>query len=681
MINILKNRLFFLGAIVKIFFIFIITSAPILDWYAPFLDNSLHNWSLDPWSSWIDNDYSNLAFPYGYVMWFSFLPLSLLGKLFGISSVLTYSFTLFLIDILLTIILLKLFAKQELEILYLYWLSPIVFIGTYIFGLNDLIPIFFLVLSLFLLKNLYFTSSGFVLMAAISAKISILISLPVFLIYFINNSRIRIFSISFLKGIFIGFIIFIAPFLLSESGISMILSNPEVQKIYSFSFDFGNNAKIYFVHLIYLFMLYNAWRVKRLNYDLFYAMLGITFFIVILFVPSSPGWFIWIAPFLLTQINSDKKNALILIWSFSALFVINNILNIPFPILINHNNMIINSTWEISNNFNSIIYTFMIGLGIVLANRMWRETIIRNDYFRLSQKPFAIGIAGDSGSGKDTTAEIFSGLFGKQSVSHLSGDSYHLWDRKKPMWKVMTHLNPMANDLDRFSQDLITLSDGREIRVRDYDHSTGKMTKEKVLKSNDFIIASGLHAIYLPILREYYNLTIYLDMDESLRQFFKIQRDTKDRGHSSKDVEKSIENRKIDSERYIQSQSEFSDLIFSLKPVNDLNEKLDPKDLQLRLEITFKNGLYDYDLVRTLIGVCELDVDMETIKESKDQKIKLMIDGNADEEDIKIAVSMLCPEIMEFLDVNPKWHSGMNGVIQLVVMTHINQALKRRFLK
>ena len=678
--NFFKNPLFIFGIIIKIFFIFILTSAPILDWYAPFLENSIDNWSLDPWSSWINNEYSNLAFPYGYVMWFTFLPLTLVGKLFSISSVLTYSFTLLSIDILLTFILFKLFINRELEILYLYWLSPIVFIGTYIFGLNDLVPIFFLVLSLFLLKKLYFTISGFILMAAISAKISILISLPIFLIYFINNSRIRNFIISFLKGIFIGFIIFIAPFLLSESGINMILNNPEVQKIYTFSFDFGNDTKIYFVHLLYLVMLYNAWRVKRLNYDLFYAMLGITFFIVILFVPSSPGWFIWVAPFLFAQVNSNRKHALI-IFSFSILFAINNILNIPFNIFLSHNNELITAPWDINDNFTSIIYTVMIGLGIVLANRMWRETIIKNDYFRLSQKPFAIGIAGDSGSGKDTAAEILSGLFGDHSVTHLSGDSYHLWDRKKPMWKVMTHLNPMANDLDRFSQDLISLSDGKAIRVRDYDHSIGKMTKEKVLQSNDFIIASGLHALYLPILREYYNLTIYLDMDEELRQFYKLQRDTKVRGHSSKDVTKSIENRKIDSDRYIKSQSDFSDLIFSLKPVNKIDKKLNPNEIKLRLEIIFKNGLYDYNLVKTLIVICGLDVDMETIKEGKNQRIRLSIDGDTQKEDIQIAVSKLCPEIMEFLDVNPKWDSGMNGVIQLVVMTQINQALKRRFLK
>ena len=680
--NFLKHYLFIFGAIIKLFFIFLITSLPVLDWYAPFLENSIDNFSIDPWFTWINSDYSSLAFPYGYVMWFSFLPLTLLGKLFGISSVLTYSLTLFLIDVFLTGLLVKLFPHKENEVLYLYWLSPIVLMSTYIFGLNDLVPIFFLVLSLFLLRNLYFTLSGVALIASISAKISILIALPIFLIYFMHNPRIKIFFNDFFKGICIGIIIFIAPFLLSESGINMILNNPEVQKIYRFSFDFGNDTKIYFVHLLYLVMLYNAWRVKRLNYDLFYALLGITFFIVILFVPSSPGWFIWIAPFLLAQVNSDRKNTLIIVWSFSALFVINNILNIPFPIVINSSsNVIISSPWEVNNNFNSIIYTLMIGLGIVLANRMWRETVTKNDYFRLSQKPFGIGIAGDSGSGKDTTAEMLTGLFGSHSVSHLSGDSYHLWDRKKPMWKVMTHLNPMANDLDRFSQDLISLSDGKSIRIRDYNHSSGKMTKEKLLKSNDFIIASGLHTLYLPVLRDCYNLAIYLDMDEELRQFYKLQRDTKDRGHSSKDVDKSIENRKIDSERYIQNQSKFSDLIFSLKPVNRLEKELKPEDVKLRLEIIFKNGLYDYNLVRTLISVCGLEVDMETVNEGKDQEIKLLIDGDTDKDDIGIAISTLCPETIEFLDLNPKWHSGMNGVIQLIVMTHINQALKKRFLK
>ena len=38
-------------------------------------------------------------------------------------------------------------------------------------------------------------------------------------------------------------------------------------------------------------------------------------------------------------------------------------------------------------------------------------------------------------------------------VVNLSGDDYHLWDRQKPIWQVMTHLNP-TNDL----RDFVTIS-------------------------------------------------------------------------------------------------------------------------------------------------------------------------------------------------------------------------------
>ena len=75
----------------------------------------------------------------------------------------------------------------------------------------------------------------------------------------------------------------------------------------------------------------------------------------------------------------------------------------------------------------------MTAVGIILAVRIWREMVSRNDYFRLSRKPLVIGIAGDSGAGKKTLSNALVGLFGNHSVTMLNGDNYHRWDREKPI--------------------------------------------------------------------------------------------------------------------------------------------------------------------------------------------------------------------------------------------------------
>jgi hypothetical protein len=115
--------------------------------------------------------------------------------------------------------------------------------------------------------------------------------------------------------------------------------------------------------------------------------------------------------------------------------------------------------------FIFLLQTVMFAIGIVIMIKIWQENVYNNDYFRLSRKPFVLGLAGDSGAGKDTFINALTGLFGGHSVQSISGDDYHLWDRKKPIWQAMTHLNPMANDLETFTMDLMKLID-RGVLVR-----------------------------------------------------------------------------------------------------------------------------------------------------------------------------------------------------------------------
>jgi predicted membrane-bound dolichyl-phosphate-mannose-protein mannosyltransferase len=75
--------------------------------------------------------------------------------------------------------------------------------------------------------------AGLACMAAVSAKLSMLLALPFFMIYFFHNRALRQFLRYFVKGLLVGSFFTLLPFfLVSDAGVAMLLSNPEIGKIY-----------------------------------------------------------------------------------------------------------------------------------------------------------------------------------------------------------------------------------------------------------------------------------------------------------------------------------------------------------------------------------------------------------------------------------------------------------------
>lgn len=674
------NPLFLFGLAIRVLLVTLMLPAPVSQWYAPFLDVSVAHPGLDPWQAWLEQGGTPAAFPYGYAMWLAFMPLSLLCKLAGIPVLFGYGGTLIAADIGMLVLLRALLPANERLLLASYWLSPIVIVASYVFGFNDLLPVLLLTLSLYFVRQARLAWAGGVCMAAISAKLSMVIALPFFVIYLLHNRPMRHCLPHFVKGLAIGAIVTILPFLFSHAGMIMLFTNPEMGKVYRLAFSFDGDSPIYVVPLVYLLMLYATWRIRRINFELFNALMGMAFLLVVLMTPASPGWFIWALPLLVAyQVNTDRVG-IVLASVFSVLYVFSSFLlrRSGMPVLhkLDEAWMLLPGTYVLT----SLVQTAMFAAGIVLAVRIWRESVSRNDYFRLSRKPFVIGIAGDSGAGKDTLADAMKGLFGGHSVATLSGDDYHLWDRHKPMWQVMTHLNPMANDLEGFANDLVALTDGKAINARHYNHATGQMSRQFVTKSNDFIIASGLHALYSPILRDAYDLSIYLDIDEGLRRHFKIERDVHKRGHALEKVLASFERRAPDSARFIHPQASHADLILSLQPIHPrmLDGLSARNELRFKLVMRARHGLNELSLTRVLVGICGLHVDMEVNKDGNE--VELVIEGETSAQDIEMAARMISPRIFDFLDLNPGWKDGVIGLMQLITLSHIDQALKKRFI-
>lgn len=523
--KLLRDPLFLVGLLVRILLIASITPQAVSEWFVPFLDVSTQQLTLDPWSQWRSREGALTAFPYGYAMWLALLPMTLLAKLFGFSLATGYALTLLVADFGLLLTLHRLLPKRRHLILLTYWLSPIVILASYGLGLNDLIPALLLTLSLFFVRKAALFWAGMLCAAAISSKLSMIVALPFFVIYLYNNKALRQYSLEFVKGFTVIALALGVPFLASSDALLMLLNNPELGKIYRLALNLGDNSSIYVIPVAYLILLYLVWRVRRLNFHLFQATIGMAFLLIVLMTPASPGWFVWCIPFLVLYQALSGQMAMLLISVFSLLYVLSTLLTAPLQLNFANQfdlNTLLHLSAPFGNHAISLLHTFMVAIGIILALRIWRETISRNDFFRLSRKPFVIGVSGDTGSGKSHFAQAIMDLFGRHSTVKLSGENYHLWDKQKPIWQVMTRRNPMTNDLEGFGNDLMALADGKNIQTR-YSQPNNTVKQPLLTHSNDFIIASGLHALYLPLFRQYYHLKIFLDMNEGLRDYFYCQ--------------------------------------------------------------------------------------------------------------------------------------------------------------
>ena len=134
---------------------------------------------------------------------------------------------------------------------------------------------------------------------------------------------------------------------------------------------------------------------------------------------------------------------------------------------------------------------------------------------------------------------------------------------------------------------------------------------------------------------------------------------------------------KADSEKYIKPQSERADVVFTLLPINlELFEQNHVIDSNIKLRVCIKNGIYYQELVRVLIGVCGLQVNIDSVDEKGE--VILEISGDVVSEDIRLALDMLVPHMDELLNFSAEFSDGIYGIMQIITVMEIDEALKGR---
>ena len=147
-------------------------------------------------------------------------------------------------------------------------------------------------------------------------------------------------------------------------------------------------------------------------------------------------------------------------------------------------------------------------------------------------KPYIIGIAGGSGSGKSTFAKRLKNAFPDQ-VALISCDNYYLPHDELPLEK-RAHLNydaPEALEFDLMVRHLEQLKDGQSALCPVYDftqHTRSDAVTE--ILPRPIILIDGILIFHDPDLRACMDLKIYVETDADERILRRARRDMRDRG-------------------------------------------------------------------------------------------------------------------------------------------------------
>lgn len=153
-------------------------------------------------------------------------------------------------------------------------------------------------------------------------------------------------------------------------------------------------------------------------------------------------------------------------------------------------------------------------------------------------KPFIIGIAGLSGSGKTSLARrVAESLPGKCEIVTL--DSYYHPQAHLPL-EERAHLNfdhPAALDWDLLREHLDALMNGNPIEEPIYEFSehTRAMESRRV-EPAPFLILEGILALHHPLIRERMDLRVFVRTDARRCLRRRVRRDTLERGRTEESV-------------------------------------------------------------------------------------------------------------------------------------------------
>ena len=154
-------------------------------------------------------------------------------------------------------------------------------------------------------------------------------------------------------------------------------------------------------------------------------------------------------------------------------------------------------------------------------------------------RPLIIGVAGGTGSGKTTVSQVIRERVGMQRLAYLQHDSYY---------KDLSHLSQEERDQVNFdhpdslessllAHHLQQLLAGDAVQIPNYDFATHmRMSTTTEIQSKPVVLVEGILIFVEPLLRDLFDIKIFVDTEGDIRFIRRLSRDIEERGRTMESV-------------------------------------------------------------------------------------------------------------------------------------------------
>ena len=155
-------------------------------------------------------------------------------------------------------------------------------------------------------------------------------------------------------------------------------------------------------------------------------------------------------------------------------------------------------------------------------------------------KPFIIGVAGGSGSGKTFFLNCFLRHFSLAEACLVSQDDYYIPVAHNMTREENTLYNfdlPTTLDRQYFYEDIKKLINGETVLKKEYTFNNPDLVPKMLeIKPAPIVIVEGLFILYFNEIAELLDLKLFIEADNNIALGRRLKRDLAERGYGYDDV-------------------------------------------------------------------------------------------------------------------------------------------------